>query len=136
MLVEDKGLSVAIHYRLDPSLARGARHAARTLQRGLGGDFEILEGKHVVEIKPSGRNKGSAIAEQLGEAPFSGRVPVFIGDDVTDEYGFDVVNRYRGHSVKVGPGRTRAVWRLPDAGAVRRWLSAYVRWRDAGRGAP
>ena len=129
LVIEDKGFSIAIHYRLDPSLARCARHAARVLQRRLGGDFEIQEGKYVVEVKPSGRNKGSAIIELLGHPPFAQRVPLFLGDDITDEYGFEVVNRMGGNSVKVGPGRSQANWRLPDAGAVRSWLQGYVDWR-------
>jgi trehalose 6-phosphate phosphatase len=48
---------------------------------------------------------------------------VFIGDDTTDEYGFATVNRLHGHSVKVGPGRTVAHWRLRDVDAVRAWLA-------------
>jgi trehalose 6-phosphate phosphatase len=133
MVIEDKGFSIAIHYRLDPSLARCARHAARVVQRRLGADFEIQEGKYVVEVKPSGRNKGSAITELLGHPPFAQRVPLFLGDDITDEYAFEVVNRMGGNSVKVGPGQSQAKWRLPDARAVRDWLQGYVDWRrEAG----
>jgi trehalose 6-phosphate phosphatase len=82
----------------------------------------VQAGKRVVEIKPVGRNKGSAIAAFMHEAPFVGRTPLFIGDDRTDEYGFAVVNHLHGHSVKVGPGPTKAKWRLPDVDAVVAWL--------------
>jgi trehalose 6-phosphate phosphatase len=80
----------------------------------------------VAELKPSGRDKGIAIEEFLHEAPFKGRVPVFLGDDLTDEDGFHVVNRLAGHSIKIGPGVTSARWRLRDAAAVRRWLATQL----------
>ncbi len=58
----------------------------------------------------------------MQEAPFAGREPVFVGDDLTDEAGFSVVNQLQGMSVKVGAGETQAHWRLADAAAVRTWL--------------
>ncbi|MDR8470956.1 trehalose-phosphatase, partial [Acinetobacter baumannii] len=58
-------------------------------------------GKCVVEIKPRGVNKGEAITAFMQEAPFAGREPVFVGDDLTDEAGFSVVNQLQGMSVKV-----------------------------------
>lgn len=79
-------------------------------------------GKCVVEIKPRGVNKGEAITAFMQEAPFAGREPVFVGDDLTDEAGFSVVNQLQGMSVKVGAGETQAHWRLADAAAVRTWL--------------
>jgi trehalose 6-phosphate phosphatase len=88
----------------------------------LGGAFCIQTGKRVVELKPAGRDKGEAVREFMGEAPFHGRPPVFVGDDRTDEYGFKMVNRLRGHSVKVGQGPSEARWRLRDVRAVRAWL--------------
>jgi trehalose 6-phosphate phosphatase len=77
----------------------------------------------VVELRPSGIDKGAAIAEFMREEPFRGRIPVFVGDDATDEDAFAVVDALGGHSVKVGPGRTRARWRLDDTDAVRGWLA-------------
>jgi trehalose 6-phosphate phosphatase len=73
-----------------------------------------------------------AIAEFLDEAPFKGHTPVFVGDDLTDEFGFAMINRVGGHSVKVGEGESAARWRLPDAAAVRAWLAAFVA-RAGGR---
>jgi trehalose 6-phosphate phosphatase len=67
-----------------------------------------------------------AISEFLGEAPFRGRTPVFVGDDLTDEIGFELINRIGGYSVKVGEGDSAARWRLPDAAAVRAWLADFV----------
>ena len=91
-----------------------------------GGSLRLQPGKCVLEVKPAGRDKGTAIAEFMAEAPFSGRLPVFIGDDVTDEYGFGVVNAMGGCSIKVGAGRTAARARLDGVAAVRAWLEALL----------
>ncbi|HEY8067583.1 MAG TPA: trehalose-phosphatase [Burkholderiales bacterium] len=126
LVFENKGMALALHYRLAPALRALAEREMRAIAADLGDGFELQGGKFVIEIKPSGKNKGSAIAEFAAEAPFAGRRPVFIGDDLTDEPGFEVVNRLGGHSVKVGPGITRARWHLFDAVAVRRWLTDYA----------
>jgi trehalose 6-phosphate phosphatase len=126
LVFENKGMTLALHYRLAPTLRPLAEREMRSIAAGLGDRFELQTGKFVVEIKPSGKDKGSAIAEFAGEAPFAGRRPVFVGDDLTDEPGFEVVNRIGGHSVKVGQGITRARWHLFDAAAVRHWLASYV----------
>ncbi|MEO8142936.1 MAG: trehalose-phosphatase [Betaproteobacteria bacterium] len=125
LVLENKGMTLALHYRLAPGLRALAEREMRAVAAGLGDRFELQNGKFVIEIKPSGKDKGSAIAEFISEAPFAGRRPVFIGDDLTDEPGFDRVNRAGGYSVKVGPGITRARWHLFDAAEVRRWLEAY-----------
>jgi trehalose 6-phosphate phosphatase len=119
---EDKGSSFALHYRRAPRLAGFAHRSARAVRRDLGSRYAVQAGKRVVEIVPAGRNKGSAIAAFMRESPFAGRTPLFIGDDRTDEFGFMVVNRLGGCSVKVGPGRTAARWRLPSVEAVIGWL--------------
>jgi trehalose 6-phosphate phosphatase len=126
LVFEDKGHSLALHYRQAPSVAHAAQAALRETALELGGDYEVLEGKMVVELKPAGRDKGRAIAEFMTEPPFAGRTPMFIGDDVTDEFGFGVVNRLGGHSVKVGPGPSAARHRVADAAAVRDWLGQWA----------
>lgn len=123
LLLEDKGLSLALHYRQAPRLGSYAHRLARSVQARIGKEYCVLSGKRVVEIKPAGRHKGLAVLEFMQEHPFLGRTPVFVGDDATDEYGFATVNRLKGHSVKVGPGRSAARWRLPDVPAVRVWLN-------------
>ncbi|HEX4942994.1 MAG TPA: trehalose-phosphatase [Usitatibacteraceae bacterium] len=138
LLLEEKGVSLALHYRGDPSAAALVEREARRVADALGDDFELQSGKHVCEVKPSGKNKGTAIAEFMAEVPFTGRPPVFVGDDLTDELGFELVNRIGGHSVKVGPGPTRAHWRLGNADEVRLWLSDFAapgRAQPAGRAA-
>src|SRR3989454_11596751 len=97
----------------------------------IGSQYCVQTGKRIVEMKPAGKDKGVAVLEFMQEEPFRGRTPVFIGDDTTDEYGFATVNRLHGHSVKVGPGRTVAHWRLRDVGAGRAGLA-----RRPGEAAP
>lgn len=122
LLVEDKGLSLALHYRRAPQLAGYAHRVARGLLRHVGARYGLQTGNRVVEIKPAGKDKGVAVREFMSEAPFQGRTPVFVGDDATDEHGFATVNRLQGYAIKVGRGPTAARWRLPDVEGVRRWL--------------
>ena len=122
LLLEHKGLSLALHYRRAPRLAGYAHRLTRSLLPRVGTQYCIQTGKRVVEIKPAGKDKGVAVLDFMREAPFEGRTAVFIGDDVTDEFGFATVNRLGGHSIKVGPGRTVARWRLRDVRAVQAWL--------------
>ena len=131
LFFEDKGLNLALHYRTAPESARRAEEAIRAVARDLGIRFEIQQGKMVWELKPSGYDKGTAIEEYLDDAPFLGRTPVFLGDDLTDEVGFELVNNYGGHSIKIGPGRTRAHWRLADARAVRGFLGTLAEFLEA-----
>ena len=126
LIFEDKGASVALHYRLAPQLEAAARAVVEEAARSAGGGLEIQRGKMVYELKPAGVDKGSAIAEFMSEAPFAGRLPVFLGDDVTDETGFLAVNRLGGHSVKIGEGATAARWRLADPAAAKAWLGAWL----------
>jgi trehalose 6-phosphate phosphatase len=130
LFFEDKGLNLALHYRTAPALAEFAEASVRAVARDLGHRFEIQPGKMVWEVKPSGYDKGTAIDEYLDAPPFLGRTPVFVGDDLTDEVGFELVNARGGHSIKVGPGRTRAHWRLAHASAVRGFLSALAGFID------
>lgn len=127
LLLEDKGLSLALHYRQAPALEADVRRFIELMVAASGGDFCLQSGKMVVEIKPTGRDKGTAIREFLDEAPFHGRIPVFVGDDVSDEYGFEIVNRLGGIAIKVGDEPTTASRRLPDVTAVREWLASVAR---------
>jgi trehalose 6-phosphate phosphatase len=123
LLLEDKGLTLALHYRLAPQLASYAHRLMTRLAAAAGAGLEVQRGRRVAEIKPSGVDKGTAIAAYLTEPPFRGRRPVFIGDDLNDEHGFAEVNQVDGISIKVGRGASCARFRLPDVAAVRRWLA-------------
>ena len=122
LLLEDKGLSLALHYRLAPQLGGYVHRTMRALAELAGSAYHLQRGKRVVEILPRGSNKGFAVRAFMQEPPFAGRTPAFVGDDVTDEHAFAIVNELAGYSVKVGPGPTIADWRLADVNAVRAWL--------------
>lgn len=128
LLVENKRGSLALHYRQRPELEDVC---LRTMQDAVDESpgLTLLRGKMVAEAKPGGASKGRAIEDFLAEAPFTGRTPVFIGDDLTDEVGFSTVQRLGGIGVKVGEGPSVAWRRVPDPAALRRELEAAVAGR-------
>jgi trehalose 6-phosphate phosphatase len=130
VVFEDKGASVALHYRLAPELRDAAHEQALAAAALLPGQVEVQPGKMVWEVKPAGAHKGMAIDEFMRELPFRGRLPVYLGDDLTDEDAFRAVNRLGGQSIKVGAGETAARYRLPDPAAARAWLDG---WANANR---
>ena len=124
LLVEDKRFALALHYRGAPHLEDTVVAAMREVAARAGEEFEVQRGKMVVELRPAGATKAKALAAYLEEAPFAGRVPVFLGDDLTDEPAFELVNRCEGLSVLVGAPRASAARaRLADVAAVRAWLA-------------
>jgi trehalose 6-phosphate phosphatase len=125
-LVEDKSISVALHYRQRPDLLPAVRQLADALSRILPDHYELLHGSMVVEIKPTAASKGTAIRAFMQEAPFATRIPMFIGDDITDETGFRVINELGGISVKVGAGPSEARYRLSGVPAVLAWLEQLI----------
>ncbi|RTZ48204.1 trehalose-phosphatase [Candidimonas sp. SYP-B2681] len=121
-IVERKSLSVALHYRNAPQFQQDIYRLAESALKDHERHFEIQEGKMVIEIKPRHASKGAAIKHFMNMVPFQGRVPVFAGDDLTDEAGFFVVNALNGITIKVGEGPTIAQWRLDDTEALSTWL--------------
>jgi trehalose 6-phosphate phosphatase len=126
VLFEDKGATLALHYRALPHAGPELNAAVAALLAPYGEDFRLQPGKMVLEVKPAGKDKGTAVEEFMREPPFAGRSPAFLGDDVTDEYGFRVVNAAAGCSIKVGEGDSAALWRLNDVCAVREWLALCI----------
>ena len=124
--LQHKGLSLALHYRRAPQLAGYAHRLVRSVLPRLGQEYCLQRGKRIVEVKPAGKDKGAAVLEFMAEAPFRGRTAVFLGDDLTDEYGFATVNRLKGYAIKVGPGPTAARFRFRTVAAVRAWLRQAV----------
>ena len=124
LILEDKGGTVAIHYRTVPEREVEIRAFVEALHREVGGALRLIAGKMVFEFQPRGVHKGRAIAAFLAEPPFLGRRPVFVGDDTTDEDGFAEIRRRDGIAIRVGFSReTAANYCLPSVDAVLAWLA-------------
>jgi trehalose 6-phosphate phosphatase len=123
VLLEDKGASLALHYRAVPSLAASCHALIQEAAQASNGALAVVAGKMVIELMPRSGGKGRAIVEFLADTPFRGRLPVFIGDDTTDEDGFAAVNQLGGVSVHVGGGATIARHNLATVGDVWAWLA-------------
>lgn len=121
LLVEDKGLAVAIHYRQAPEHQQAAEDLMERAVRQAGPDFSLQRGKMVLEIRPTKASKGAAIRAFLAEPPFLGRKPITIGDDVTDEAMFKAANEMGGASIRIADtlDGTAARAILPSAAALR-----------------
>lgn len=127
---ENKRCSFAVHYRSVLMLEEPLRKALSALIATHADlDLVIMHGHSVFEIKPHGFDKGKAIERFIARKPFSGRVPIFIGDDTTDEAGFAAVVRAGGHAFSVGSLRSGASFAFETPGSVRQWLSAFARRR-------
>jgi trehalose 6-phosphate phosphatase len=123
VLIEDKGESIALHWRLNPQAEPEIRAAAQAAMAMLAPAFRLQNGKALVEIVPAVSGKGGAVETLMREAPYRGRRPLFVGDDVTDENGFAAVNALGGATLKVGPGQTLAEKRIATPALFRAWLS-------------
>ena len=123
VLVEDKTYTVALHYRLAPSLRDDCKDVLNATLEDIPQGWQVTEGKFVFEIRPREHTKGTAIEAFMGETPFLGRTPVFCGDDTTDEDGFGVVNARGGLSIRVGKGSaTQAAAQVDTVGEFLDWL--------------
>jgi len=120
-LLEDKGHALALHYRGVPEREKELRSVMQAITAGLAPDFHLLEGKCVFEVKPA-ITKADAVREFLGEAPFAGRRPIYVGDDVTDLDGFAAAEEAGGLSVAVGDD-VQARARVPSPREVRALLA-------------
>lgn len=126
LLLEDKGRSLAVHFRLAPQLAARVEEAIAQLLPKLPPQTRVQRGHCVVELKSGLANKRTAIERFMHEPPFAGRVPVFLGDDITDHDGFRYVEEAGGHAVFVGPAPEHGRGWLPDPAAVRSWLATLL----------
>ena len=114
---EDKGYSVALHYRKAPQHeARLRAHVAASRAAFSAVDTEVLPGKAMVEVKRPGINKGDGVRNVMAQPPFTGRMPVFIGDDITDESAFSAMLEFGGKAFAVGVafGGASGVFSSPD----------------------
>jgi trehalose 6-phosphate phosphatase len=125
LLLEDKGHGLAVHFRRVPQLSWEVNTAVRLACQRAGGEFALQAGKCVFEILPAASTKGSAIRAFMERPPFAGRLPIYIGDDITDEAGFAIVNEIGGISIRVGDSQPSvAQHRLPAVRQVLRWLES------------
>jgi trehalose 6-phosphate phosphatase len=125
LLLEGKPSGLALHFRASPELGAMCRELlAQALAEAPGAalQWELLDGHCVCELKQRAVSKGSAVRSCLADAPFAGRLPVFVGDDVTDEDGIRAVQAAGGFGIRVGPGDSQARYRLIDTDAVAHWL--------------
>lgn len=106
VLIEDKGAAVAAHYRLAPDLEEVLGERMSAFAKAAGPGWALQLGKMVYEIRPSRASKGDAVERFLREPPFLDRLPLAMGDDLTDESMFAVVNARGGHSIRVGQPET------------------------------
>ena len=128
-LLEDKSATLALHYRRAAAAEAPAREAMERARAALGPGYRVQEGKMVLELKPHRPNKRTVVEDFMAEAPFRGRVPVFVGDDITDEEGFEAAQSAGGAAIVVGlePDGSRESVARYGLGGVRelhRWLEA------------
>lgn len=118
LLLETKPSGLALHYRATPDRAREARDAAEALLAEAGPEYELMPAVLAFELRPRGFDKGMAVRTLMGAAPFAGRRPVFVGDDITDLDGIAAASAMGGAGVLLG--------RDAEAGPaeVRAWLAA------------
>jgi trehalose 6-phosphate phosphatase len=122
--VENKRFSFTVHYRLAPAAERPLRDAIARLVDSL--PVEVMDAHFAIEIKARGCDKGGAIAAFLATPAFRGRIPIFVGDDTTDESGFAVVAERGGLAYSVGRRRGGAISVFSEPRAVREWLAEFA----------
>jgi trehalose 6-phosphate phosphatase len=124
ILLEDKGYSLALHYRLAPHAEKAIYAAVSLIRADLpNAPIEVLPGKCVCEIKHSGFTKATGVLELMTHEPFSGRRPIFIGDDVTDETVFAIMPDLGGLAFSVGRRAQGVAGHFDEPRDVREWLA-------------
>jgi trehalose 6-phosphate phosphatase len=124
LLLEDKKCAMALHYRLAPETrpvltSAMEKHAALFAAEKV----HILHGKAVIEVRPDGIDKGSAVLKLARQKPFKGRAVLFGGDDTTDIDVFRILPKLGGRGFSVGKRFAGAEHVFETPRAVRQWLS-------------
>jgi trehalose 6-phosphate phosphatase len=128
ILIEDKGYSLALHYRLAPQAERYIFSSVAAIQADLpDAPIEVLNGKFVVEIKHEGFSKATAVRQLMQEPPFAGRRPIFLGDDVTDESVFAIMPDIDGIAYSVGRKAQGVAGHFDAPHDVRQWLAQMLK---------
>ena len=136
-LLEDKSATLALHYRRAAGAEAAAREEMERVRTALGSAYRVQEGKMVLELKPHRPNKRTVVEDFMAETPFRGRAPVFVGDDITDEEGFEAAQRAGGAAIVVGlaaeASRTsNARYGLSGVPELHRWLEALCDGLEGG----
>lgn len=124
LLIEYKNYSIALHYRKCPQYMPIVENIMKSIQSEYP-SMKIIKGKFVHEILPNEANKGTSIEYILSKLNLSHFIPIFIGDDITDECAFKVINDMNGMSIKVGEGLTRGRFRLKDINHVSEFMNDF-----------
>src|SRR6266481_636563 len=134
ILLEDKGYSLALHYRLAPHAEKAIYAAVSLIRADLpNAPIEVLPGKCVCEIKHAGFTKATGVLELMNHAPFKGRRPIFIGDDVTDEAVFAIIPDLDGIAFSVGRRVKGVADHFDEPRDVREWLAGLLENETHGR---
>jgi trehalose 6-phosphate phosphatase len=129
VLLEDKRQSIALHFRNAPDSRRDIHVSMSRLAAESG--LWLQEGALVLELRAPGPNKGDALRAFMGEAPFAGASPIFVGDDLTDEDAFAEATALGGYGILVGPERpSHALRRLESTDMVFDWLAGGITARS------
>jgi trehalose 6-phosphate phosphatase len=120
VLLEGKAHGFVLHYRLAPAAGPALRQALAALPGDAAGAFAIIPARKAWEVRPRAADKGRAVVRLMARPPFAGRVPVYLGDDVTDEDAMRAAEGLGGLGLKVQD-------RFGDAAGVRAWLEGLVR---------
>jgi trehalose 6-phosphate phosphatase len=125
LIIEDKGYSIALHWRLAPEKEAFVREQIAEAMQQFGDDnLDLLGGKCVLEIKSRQVNKGLAVTDLMAKPPFAGRRPFFLGDDITDESVFAVLPDFNGFGYSIGKPIKGARGVIPSPRDVRSWLAS------------
>ncbi len=118
-LLEGKRHGFVLHYRANPGAGPALLADLQNLLAGQPG-FEIMAAKMAWEVRPVGVSKATAVQAIMRCPPFTGRIPIFVGDDVTDQEGMDAARALGGIGLRVGEF-------FAAPADVRLWVAALVR---------
>lgn len=133
VLIEDKGAAIGAHYRQAPERQAELEALMERAAAEAGSEFALQRGKMVIELRPARASKGEALRSFLGEPCFTGRLPVAIGDDLTDEAMFKTANSLGGLSIRIGEASlpdgnvTQAAMLVSSAAELRDILAGLAR---------
>jgi len=127
LYLEDKGDAIGLHYRHAPQLEPELTTALQTIAGRIGRGLEVLHGPMVLELAHGGISKATGVRDLMSSAPFQGRKPVYLGDDLTDEPAFSAVEAAGGLAILVGTERsTAARHAIGSVAGARSWLRAQL----------